>query len=560
MRGSMKTMTSNTVSIRKPGAAASWPLAWLVICINILLLAGPGTANADDWLYTVRPGDNLSTISSKYLTKKKQAADLRKLNRITNPSELQPGSKIRIPITWLKQQPSSSHLVQVQGEVIIIRAAGEQPESVNDEIRLYVGDTITTGANGTATLEFADKSRLLIQPDSELVMDTLSTFGDSGMVDTRLRLPAGRVETQVTPKKGPASRFEITTPAAVAAVRGTDFRVGADHDQAISRSEVLEGKVKIKGAQGDRDIPAGFGTVTKAGAPPIAPKKLLAAPLTTNTRNHFNAIPISFEWQALKLATAYRVQIYAADNADKLLMDKQIKLNRFELADLQDNDYILRVRAIDDLGLEGLNQDHSFKVDARPFPPVLNSPEDNSLLRQQRPVFKWSGQQNVGAYFLQIATDRDFKTIILQSDKINGLEYSPATALPDQPLYWRVAAVDHSTQHGPFSDTKQFSIRVLPDTPSIKALTYDSQNMNVSWTESRQDQRYHFQMATDENFENIVINKKIKATDSLALKRPQSNIYYYRTRAINSHGEASPFSQLKILHVKPLNYNNPKLR
>jgi len=172
----MDTTQSVSVATIQPGTKSTCSLMKTVIFIMSSLLLMPQYGYADDWLYTVRPGDNLWNISDKYLTKKEHATELLKLNQIKKPTQLQPGSIIRIPITWLKRQPSSSRLVQAQGEVTIIRAAGEQPESSDDEIRLYVGDTITTGANGTATLEFADKSRLLIQPDSELVMDTLSTL------------------------------------------------------------------------------------------------------------------------------------------------------------------------------------------------------------------------------------------------------------------------------------------------------------------------------------------------------------------------------------------------
>jgi hypothetical protein len=550
------TISVNGVALQ-PVTESTRSLMKIVIFIMTSLLLVPQYGHADDWLYTVRPGDNLWNISDKYLTRKEYASELLKLNQIKNPAQLQPGSVIRIPITWLKRQPSSSRLVHAQGEVTIIRAPGEQPESGNDEIRLYVGDTITTGANGTATLEFADKSRLLIQPDSELVMDTLSTFGDSGMVDTRLRLPAGRVETQVTPKKGPASRYEITTPAAVAAVRGTDFRVGADSKQVLSRSEVLEGKVAIKGERDTRDIPAGFGTVTKAGEPPTPPKKLLPAPGTGNTQSHFGNIPVSFEWRAVKQARAYRVQIYYAINFDTLLVDKVTDNNQFELDDLQDNDYLLRIRAIDNLGLEGLNQDHLFRVDARPFPPVLKSPVENAVIRNRQPAFKWANENDSPAYKLQIALDNDFNKIILESEKNRGTEFSPVIKLPETHLYWRVASLDSSGLRGPFSRTGRFQIRTLPDTPHIQSLSFDLRTMQVIWSSQADEMQYHFQMATDTNFENVIIDKKLGGKNSLNFPRPTSNIYYYRTRAINSAGETSPFSKVEMIHVTPINYNNP---
>ena len=43
--------------------------------------------------------------------------------------------------------------------------------------------------------------------------------------------------------------LEVTTPTAVVGVRGTQYRVALDGDSGATRSEVLEGKVKLESAQ-----------------------------------------------------------------------------------------------------------------------------------------------------------------------------------------------------------------------------------------------------------------------------------------------------------------------
>jgi hypothetical protein len=81
--------------------------------------------------------------------------------------------------------------------------------------------------------------------------------------------------------------------------------------------------------------------------------------------------------------------------------------------------------------------------------------------------------------------------------------------------------------------------------------------MQVVWSNQANELQYHFQMATDSDFENIAIDRNVSGKNNLSLPRPTSNIYYYRTRAINSTGDASPFSKAEMIHVTPINYNNP---
>jgi len=520
----------------------------------VTMLLSPMVSHSNDWSYTVRPGDSLWTISEKYLTKKEYATQLLKINRLKKTTQLKPGTKLKIPVKWMKHQPTSSRVIHAQGEVTIIRSANEQPKPPGEEIHLYVGDTIITGDNGSATLEFADKSRLLVQKNSELVMDTLSSYGDSGMVDTRLRLPTGRVETQVTPKKGPGSRYEITTPAATAAVRGTDFRVSADTSKSISRSEVLEGKVKISSSTNSRDIPAGFGTVTEAGKKPIPPKKLLPRPDVSNTQKLFVELPLTFSWNKVTGAKSYRAQIYQQGQFDTLLIDKQLNSNSLQLGDLDDNHYILRVRATDELGLEGLNQDHAFIVDARPYAPVIDSPANNAILRDNQPVLSWTASNPSNKYQIQISLDKQFSNIVANDEKHSGKQYQPKSKLPSTQLFWRVAALDNSEVPGPYSETGVFQIRPLPQIPSSITVFYDRKIMSFKWMEIAEKPRYHFQMATDSAFENIIIDKKTEK-NHISFSRPSSNIFYYRLRAFNQQQEYSPFNKPTMIHVSPLYYN-----
>ena len=198
-------------------------LLLLVIAGSLCLMTT--RAQAEDWIYTTRPGDTLWDISQKYLKSVNYWSRLQQLNNVDVAKQLAPGTKLRMPLSWLKSFAAPANLVSYSGEVQLRTAGTDSALAVSGKQKINIGDTLITSNNGSALIQFADGSTLLLQKNSEVKFNTLSSFGDTGMVDTQLRLQQGRIETRVKPLRNPDSRFEITTPAAVAAVRGTEFRV-----------------------------------------------------------------------------------------------------------------------------------------------------------------------------------------------------------------------------------------------------------------------------------------------------------------------------------------------
>jgi hypothetical protein len=63
-----------------------------------LTLLFANTAQAQEWHYTVRPGDNLWDVSTRYLSAVDYWPKLQALNGVTDPEHLPPGTKLRIPV------------------------------------------------------------------------------------------------------------------------------------------------------------------------------------------------------------------------------------------------------------------------------------------------------------------------------------------------------------------------------------------------------------------------------------------------------------------------------
>ncbi|MCF6281162.1 MAG: FecR domain-containing protein [Candidatus Polarisedimenticolaceae bacterium] len=508
---------------------------------------------AQEWVYTVRPGDNIWNLTKKYCTSVRYWKKVERHNKLKPDQYIPPGTKLRFPLAWLKHQPASAQVTQLTGKAEVMRVQSGIKVALTLDTELNSGDLIRTAPDGSLTLRFADGSELLVQGGSELKLDHLSAYGSTGMVDTRVRLERGRVDTKVKPSKGFGSRYHIITPAAVAAVRGTLFRVSADNNgSAITRSEVLEGEVKVSGASESQLVPAGFGIVAEAGKPPAPPKKLLPAPQLSRLQTHFDTLPLQFTWLALPGAQNYRLQIAPDEQFNRLLADAVVSAPTGHLTDLPDGDYRLRVRGIDSSGLEGYNTVRAFVVDAKPEPPQLVGLVDDHLMREPQPEFHWFQPEAAEGYHFQLARDKNFQELVMEREQQQENSLQLETPLPPGFFYWRIAAWD-AQGRGPFSDPQRFEYRPKPHPPELLATVLGEERLLFRWKSAGDDMRYQFQLATDQNFKQIVTEKSVESTQ-LTIFRPVARHYYFRLRTLERDGDASPYGRVHEIDVPVDNY------
>jgi hypothetical protein len=418
---------------------------------------------------------------------------------------------------------------------------------------LHSGDTIRTAADSNVTLNFADDSELLILSDSEVVMDTLSSYHRTGMVDTRVRLQQGRVDTRVKPSQGPGSRYHIITPAAVAAVRGTNFRVSTETAQPVSRSEVIEGKVNVSGDIGAQLVPAGYGVVAEKGKPTPPPRELLPAPDASGMPEIQQRLPLAFAWNAVDGARSYRFQIADHAGFSTLLADRETTTASGLWHELPDGDYFLRLRAIDDDKLEGRNGDYAFSVDARPFPPFLVEPRDATTLRDARPTFTWSEPEDAKNYRVQLSADAEFTTLLHDDTHGGAARFKPGQPLAVGRYFWRTASIDANGEQGPYSDAHQFEYRAVPPSPDFKEPEVGKDELVIQWQSAGDQIRYRFQMAEDPDFEQLTLERVIDEP-RVAMPRPISETYYFRAKTIDSDGYEGEFGPAQKLTVQPTSY------
>lgn len=328
------------------------PLLTLLLALAISL---PNTVAAAEeyWEYTLRPGDSLWKIAEKYTNSVNNWGELLKINSMEQATDrtILPGTRISIPVSMLKLQPAPALVIAVSGAAYVVRADGEQADLAVG-LELFNGDRVVTGDRQSLRMQFADKSELQVLPNSEVILDKLSQFEQTGMVDTRIRLNSGRVKTWVEKQK-PANRYEITTPAAITAVRGTTFRLSSD-DSQVGRTEVLEGNVAVSAGDAEKDIKDGFGIVAEQGKPLPDPVKLLAPPeISGNLSVDKSKLQVS--WMTLDGAEFYRYELATDEKFNQVSVDGSTENSEIRLDELLPGQYYLRVRGVDQYKLEGLD-------------------------------------------------------------------------------------------------------------------------------------------------------------------------------------------------------------
>lgn len=528
-----------------PGTSGQlWKNGWS-LCALLLALSS-GAIRAEDWIYTVQAGENLWDLADRYLISVSYTERLQALNSIADPYRIPPGSRLRIPTHWLKAAPFFARVVDMHGEAWLHEENADRTEALRSGSLVFAGDLLTTGSDSNLTLEFVDGSRLLLQGDSRLRMSRLGIFGDSGMTDTRLRLDKGRLETQVAPRQGPATRFEISTPSAITSVRGTDYRVDQEAAARLSRAEVLQGQIGVQGAGVSRLVKPGQGVVVVANQPPKPPVPLLPAPDLSSLPALLDRTPIQFTLPKTRGSSSYRVQLSAQADFRTLVMDQAVKGSLVTGPDIPDGHYYLRARAVDAQGLEGFNAERAIELNARPEPPLLLEPKPGVGVVEEQPAFAWSKPVDINRFHFQAAREAHFQQPIINRSDLGENRFVADPPLPLGRYYWRVAAVDEREGAGPFSDPQEFR-RVIP-APAFEEPDLSGERLQIRCRSGLPGQRYQFQLAEDQAFSRLLLDRTTDVP-TLELDKPKSGAYYVRVRTIDPDGFENPYGSPQILEI-----------
>jgi len=397
--------------------------------------------HVQDWVYSVVKGDNLSSILSKCCKPEVDFQQLANYNDISHVNLIHPGQQLRIPYDLLKTQLLSIQTIAISGKVTVKKSqeAGFSVLHVADEISQ--GDVIKTGENSIAKLRFADHSELTIQPNSTLTVESSHQVYQTEKRKIKVKLSQGRVEIQANPHHEQDRLFEVETPSAVAVVRGTQFRMGAD--EGLSTEETLDGAVAFSVAEQSVLVAKDYGSAAKQGQPPLSPQPLPLSPSLDGFEVLYEYLPIDFKIESKSDVVAFVsqlakdaefIEIVSEANVPNTPDGKQLSFN-----ELLDGQYYLKLRAKDANGLESRDAIHAFNVQAWPYPPTLMHPLADEEIPSLGQLFTWTKVDDATGYLIQIASDEAFEHVLLER-QVPLIQFEWSQPLPKGSTFWRVAA------------------------------------------------------------------------------------------------------------------------
>jgi uncharacterized repeat protein (TIGR01451 family) len=131
----------------------------------------------------------------------------------------------------------------VGGEVLVLSAGEASWHAVAVGTTLQPGDTIKTGSGSGAEITFFEGTTIELKESTQILVAEIGV-SDAGSTTIGLKQQLGRTISRVQKLTDTGSRYEIETPAAIAAVRGSQMLVTVT---ASGRSEVgnLDGDIRV---------------------------------------------------------------------------------------------------------------------------------------------------------------------------------------------------------------------------------------------------------------------------------------------------------------------------
>jgi len=168
-----------------------------------------------------------------------------------------------------------SKILSMSGTVEARQTREGQWVPASENMEIAEGGAVRTGSDGGAVLLMPNKTKVWMKEGSSLELEQRQTLA------SRLALVFGRIKVRV-PHLMRKEKFEVRTPAAVCAVRGTEFTMNTTEDGKMD-VQVLFGEVKLKftvppeKGKAEFNIPQGQGLTLEEKGKATKPVLLTAA-------------------------------------------------------------------------------------------------------------------------------------------------------------------------------------------------------------------------------------------------------------------------------------------
>jgi hypothetical protein len=501
-------------------------------------LSAAGTEPSFPYTVTATSRDTLIALGRRFLADPQQWPQVQAFNQIADPRRLAVGMVLRIPVRLLAKESVPAQVLAVSGDV---RSADGQ--AVVEGQAVPQGGSLRTG-DGQATVRLVDGTVLRLRPSTAVQVDASQRLPRVGGVLSGVRVQEGQIEVKAQKAVNAGlPGFSVSTPQGLLGVRGTEFRVAVDGHAEVTRSEVLEGQVAADGYHGKpgQRVDAGFGVVMDRTGDVQPPVPLLAAPDLAGLPVLQERVLVRMPIVAQPGAVAYLGQIAADTRFEPVLQTVRAEVRggaaELRFAGLPDGRYVLRVRAEDARGLQGLDAQHTFMLKARAEPPLPTAPPAGTILTAAQVEFAWTANQDARSYRWQLARSEDFRAPLQDRRGLETTTLSIADLAPGV-YHWRLASERSRGDQGPFGTVQRLELRARPAPvpPPVVGIS----GIWLAW-EGLPGQTFEVEFARDVRFAAVELARQT-TVPALDVTLPGTGRYFVRLRARDPDGYLGPYT------------------
>jgi len=276
---------------------------------------------------------------------------------------------------------------------------------------------------------------------------------------------------------------------------------------------------------------------TTAPPAPNAPNLILPANNSVN-----QPLKVLLTWNASQYASSYRWQLSRDSTLSSIDNEKNIP-DTTAIAEnlLAGTKYFWRVNTSNISGTSNWSAVRSFQTLSPPNPPELALPDDKSANQNTTVQFAWLSSPGTSTFWLQLSTQPDFSTLVLNDSLISERSRTVENLARDITYYWRVRAINEAGTSA-WSSARTFkTVPKAPSTPSPQIPAnnsmIDTTEILFAWNNVPQVSRYGFQLAADSTFNTIVSDDSMLSDSSHKVSGLEYNKkFFWKVRAVNAGG------------------------
>ena len=259
----------------------------------------------------------------------------------------------------------------------------------------------------------------------------------------------------------------------------------------------------------------------------------------------------AFSWQSITGTTSYRIQISTSS---------YFGYNQVDVSGLTSPNYTVsglylltpyywRVNATSSAGTTDWSTTYSFTTASTnpppgPTAPILDTPVSGTTNTPLTPTLVWNASQGATSYNLQVSTNTQFSSFIVNSTGLSTTSYSLSGLNEATTYYWRASATNSNGTSGWSSVWNFITISSIPPTPVLASPTNGSTNEltnpTLTWNNAQGATSYNLQLALDSQFTNLVTNQSgLTSTTYNVPELTNGTQYYWRVNAVNSSGTST---------------------